>query len=371
MDQTIQNLCIGLRHELHAHPELSNHEDWTKARLMSFLHEHSKLELVDCGPWFYAVYRAGEGRAGIAFRADFDAVPIMDSCEIPYRSKVPGVGHMCGHDGHSVSLAALALEVDRLEPEKNVFFIFQHAEETGDGAKTCVTLFEKEQVDEIYAFHNMSGYPQNSICVRSGTMNYASRGMTIHLKGTPSHASMPELGHNPAYAVAHIIGAIPSLTRPEQCMGEVLCTVIQIDVGARAFGVSAHQGDLCLTIRAEYEAELDALQSELEVFAESEAERYHLECSFEYCDLFPETANTPFCVEKVRTAARMLGLQICEMPQGMRGSEDFGYYLKSIPGAMFLIGNGESYPPLHTQKFDFCDKEIETAVSMFLQLINM
>lgn len=371
MDKTDLKLAVGLRHELHAHPELSNREHWTKARLMDFLREHSGLEVVDRGSWFYAAYRAGEEKPGVAFRSDFDAVPIPDECEADYRSRIPGVGHKCGHDGHSASLAALALAVDRRKPDKNVFFLFQHAEETGDGAKVCATLLDEESVDEIYAFHNMSGYPENTICVRSGTMNFASKGMTISLTGTPAHASMPEQGQNPAFAVAHIIDALSSLTRPEQCMGDVLCTVIQIDVGEQAFGVSAHRGVLRLTIRAEFEAELDALQSELEALTEAEAERYGLSCGFEYCDVFPETANDPACAAKVMKAARALGLEVCEMPQGMRGSEDFGHYLKKVPGAMFLIGNGEDYPGLHTEGFDFRDREIETAVEMFQKLIEL
>lgn len=370
MDQTNLKLAVGLRHELHAHPELSNQEQWTKAHLMAFLEAHSGLEVVDRGAWFYAAHRAGEAKPGIAFRADFDAVPIPDECGTDYQSQVPGVGHKCGHDGHSAALAALCLEVDRQKPDKNVFFLFQHAEETGDGARACATLLEEESVDEIYAFHNMSGYPENAVCVRSGTMHFASKGMTISLTGTPAHASMPEQGKNPAFAVAHIIDALPSLTRPEQCMGAVLCTVIQIDVGEQAFGVSAHRGVLRLTLRAEFEAELDALQCEVEALAEAEAERYGLTCGFAYCDEFPETANDPDCAAKVIAAARALELEVYELPQGMRGSEDFGHYLKKAPGAIFFIGNGEDYPGLHTEGFDFRDGEIETAVAMFQKLIE-
>ena len=50
----------------------------------------------------------------------------------------------------------------------------------------------------------------------------------------------------------------------------------------------------------------------------------------------------------------------------MRGSEDFGHYLKQIPGALFLLVNGEEYPPLQAEQFDFPDDEIETAVEIFM-----
>ena len=84
MKQENYELAVELRHRLHAHPELSNEEKWTKATLMEFLRSHTKLEVVDKGSWFYAAYRAGGDKPGIAFRADFDAVPVEDLCDVPY-----------------------------------------------------------------------------------------------------------------------------------------------------------------------------------------------------------------------------------------------------------------------------------------------
>lgn len=52
-----------------------------------------------------------------------------------------------------------------------------------------------------------------------------------------------------------------------------------------------------------------------------------------------------------------------------RASEDFGWYLKECPGAMVYIGNGEKYPALHTEEYDFNDRILETAVDLFLELV--
>ena len=68
-------------------------------------------------------------------------------------------------------------------------------------------------------------------------------------------------------------------------------------------------------------------------------------------------------------AARKLGLSCIETGEVWRASEDFGYYTKRIPGAMFYIGNGEAYPALHTVEYDFNDRILETAVNMFKALI--
>ncbi|RKJ53118.1 M20/M25/M40 family metallo-hydrolase, partial [Butyricicoccus sp. 1XD8-22] len=179
MEQKNLDLALKLRHDLHQNPELSNYETWTKQYLIDFLKSNTSLEIVDKGQWFYAIYRArpGEGKPNIAFRADFDALPIEETIELPWGSKNHGVSHKCGHDGHSASLAGFALEVDQKGADKNIFFLFQHAEETGDGALQCSTFIEEEKIDEIFAYHNTSGYPLKSVNVIDGVAHCASKGM--------------------------------------------------------------------------------------------------------------------------------------------------------------------------------------------------
>lgn len=369
----INNLesAIKLRHELHAHPELSNHEVWTKKHLMDFLMENTKLKIVDRGLWFYAVYRAGEGKKNIAFRADFDAIHMDEGIDIPHGSKFKEISHKCGHDGHSATLAGFALEIDQKGSDKNIYFLFQHAEETGDGAAQAVAFIHENNIEEIYAYHNMSGMKFNTVNIKDGTINCASKGMTIHMEGAPSHASEPEKGKNPSFAIAKIIDAIPEFVSPENNKGMVLCTVIQVAIGERAFGVSASKGDLLLTIRALYEDELTLLQENLENISKREAEKYGLKVSFSYNDYFPETANHKESTEKIRQSCRNKNISIVEMKVAFRGSEDFGHFLKKTKGAICYIGNGANYPHVHGYEFDFNDGIIETAVELFKGLAEL
>lgn len=368
MDERNFKLAEELRHELHSHPEMSNEENWTKKHLIDFLKEHTKLEVVDRGLWFYAVYRAGEGRKNIAFRADFDAIPVEDEIEAPYRSSIPGMGHKCGHDGHAAALAGFALEVDQKGADNNIYFLFQHAEEIGDGARYCDAMIDECGIQEIYAFHSNSGVALGTVGLRNDTICCASKGMEISFTGAPAHASQPETGINPAFAIATIVNAIPGLIDPGTHKGLILCTVIQIDVGERAFGCSASKGRLLLTIRAQYEAEMDALQADLERLTKEQSEKYGLGFSFAFYDEFPETANTPEAADKVRAVCKELNLPVEEMTEPTRGSEDFGYYTKKTSGAFFWLGNGEDYPPLHTAGFDFIDDHIKTVAEIFTRL---
>ncbi|SEJ87842.1 amidohydrolase [Bhargavaea ginsengi] len=363
-------LAVGLRRELHQHPELSNEETWTKRRLIKFLKVHTSLEIIDRGSWFFAAHRAGKNRRNIAFRADFDALPIDETIDLSWGSKFPGKAHKCGHDGHSATLAGFALEVDQQKPDVNVFFLFQPAEETGDGAIQCVSLIEDEQVDEFYAYHNMSGFPFQAVGILDGTMFCASKGLTIHLDGLPAHASQPEDGINPVFALASIVHAIPQLINPADYQGLVLCTVVQIQAGEKAFGISASNGVLRLTIRALYEYELERVQKKLEQYSAALADEHGLRIRFEYNDEFPETANDKETADKVRAAVKSAGLKDFEMKEAFRGSEDFGHLAKLTKAAYCIIGNGEDHPHIHTAEYDFRDELIESGTDLFLAILE-
>ncbi|MFP4457303.1 MAG: amidohydrolase [Clostridia bacterium] len=360
---------IDLRHKLHQYPELSNQESITKKILMEFLKDNTNLEIIDKGKWFYAKYFTDKKNKNIAFRADFDAIMMEEFLDLSYGSKNNGVAHKCGHDGHVAILSALALELERLRPDRNVYLIFQHAEETGNGAFECLEFIDECEIDEIFAFHNTSGIPFGSVMIKNGVMNYASKGMIIELVGTPTHASRPENGANPSYAFAKIIEELENISKDDKFKGLILATIIKVDIGQEAFGIAAHSGRLMVTIRAEIEDELNYLQEYLEDFVNRVAKEEKLKCTFSYKDQFPATVNHLESVNKVINVSKKLDIDVIEMEEGMRGSEDFGHFLNETRGAIFYVGNGKNYPPLHTKEYDFNDKLIPIVLEIFKSLI--
>ena len=371
MNEKNFELAKTLRRELHAHPELSMEEAWTKQHLMDFLKANTtKWEIVDRGRWFYAKYSGAAPKKKIAFRGDFDALPVYDDIDAPWKSQFEGVGHKCGHDGHVANLCLTAMEIEEQGCDNDVYLVFQHAEEIGGGGEECAVLMEEANIDEVYSFHTGTGLPVDTVKTKAGPMNCASKGMEITLVGAPAHASTPEHGKNPSLAIAALINAIPGFIDPATHKGLILATVIQVDIGERAFGVSAHKGKLLLTIRAEVEAELDELQENLVNLTKEQAELYGLEYGFAYYDEFPETYNHAAAVDRILAAAETLDLDVVLMSEPQRGSEDFGHFTKNTTGARFYIGNGVDYPPIHDSKFDFVDDQMKTATSIFMELIK-
>lgn len=359
---TLTDEIKELRKTLHECPELSMKVYMTKEVLQKYLRDNTDLKMVDCGAWFYAEYKTECGKreknaGAIAFRADMDAVA----------GKNGKPGHYCGHDGHSAILAGFGKILSECKPERDVYLIFQPAEETGEGAVLCNSLLGEKKIEEIYGFHNIPGYGKGKVLLRQGTFACASTGLEIKVCGTPSHAAYPEYGRNPAFVLSRLVMELPEiLRRPHH--GMLLATVIGMDVGSDSYGVAASEGILRLTVRGEYENEFKKLLEQISSNARIYAEAEHMKCYVREIERFPATENDAGCVKKVKQAAEKKRLDIIELDELMRWSEDFGYYLRDRKGAFFGIGDGETHPQLHTEAFEFPDEIIPVVLKLYREL---
>lgn len=345
-----------LRHELAAIAEISGQEVKTRKLLTSFLQEHTSLEIRPCGNGFYAAHReAAPTKPAIALRADYDALAMPDG----------SAKHLCGHEGHAAALCGAALFAEGKTFDRNIFFLFQPAEEIGDGAAGCCQLFDLETVDEIYGMHNLPGIPFGQVTTRPGTFACASRGMILNFHGKPTHAAYPENGISPANAMGELLSKLPDLSAPEQYTGMTLCTVIGMHMGEKAFGAAAADAEVWLTLRAEHDTDLLQLHERILQLSAQLADKYILSFSYELQDVFPSTENTPACAQKVLELFRGT---LLETP--MRWSEDFGHYLKKCAGAYLGIGAGENYPPLHTENYEFPDELLPHALEAWAKLMK-
>jgi amidohydrolase len=387
------DLIVRLRKTLHSIPEKSMHEVQTKQTLMDFIGKYTHtLEIVDRGVWFYVAKRrsvrtddatigvtesdaAKQGdvdfddadalkpgetdQEPIAFRADMDALTCTDGQP----------RHLCGHDGHSAILAGLALWLDNADFKRDVYLIFQPGEETGEGGAICSALIDEKNIGEIYGIHNIPGYEAGTMLLLKETFACASTGLEIRFTGMQTHAAYPETGVNPASAIARVIQCMDTAIH-EKHRGIVLGTVIGIEAGSRSYGVSAGEGTLRLTLRAQYQDEYDAFVAGIEDVTVKAAKDSGLMVNISRIEEFPATINHRECVLKVRDAARSLGMS-CEYPEEpFRWSEDFGYYLQKTRGAFIGVGCGKSYPALHTMEYEFEDGIIGAVIELYKRIID-
>ena len=354
MDERLIAEVTSLRHALHACPELSGQERVTRATLEGWLRTHTTLELHPCGGGFYAAHREGDGLPGIALRAEMDALPDGRG----------GACHRCGHEGHAAVLCGVGRWLEGRRIGRNVFLLFQPAEEVGLGAEPCCEIFERERVDAIYGAHNLPGFPFGEVYTRGGTFACGSLGLTLRLRGTPAHAAYPEDGRNPARAIGEMLSELPE-RETNGWEGLVMCTVIGARLGEPNFGSAASAGEVWLTLRAERNRDLSRLKEQVIARARALAERDGLTLETEETDVFPSTENDTRCAAGLREALRAK-----ELAEPMRWSEDFGHYLLRRPGAYFGVGAGESWPALHTENYEFPDALIPVMLQAWQRLLE-
>ncbi|WP_461205347.1 amidohydrolase [Clostridium sp. DL1XJH146] len=375
MEKEIFNTVIDLRHCLHSNAELSGKEIKTMKILKNFIEKNTSFKIFHNAndPYFFASLVNGKNLPTIAFRADMDAIPINENDNLSYKSKNKGISHKCGHDGHCATLAALALMLEK-QPikNKNIIILFQHSEEIGAGAKEiCNANFIKNNnVSSIYSFHNIPGHEKGEILVYPEVFACASKGMKIKLIGKPSHAAYPEKGVNPSNAISEIVKFLNSLHIINSFKGMVLSTIVYIFAGEKAFGTSAANGELWITLRAENEDELLLAQEQIESFVQQNSLDNNLAFSISYSDEFPETRNSSEYSNNILNVATSLSIKTKILSNPNRWSEDFGYYLKETKGAMFGIGAGKKHPQLHTENYDFPDEIIKIGANIMYKLLE-
>jgi amidohydrolase len=365
---------IQLRQELHQYPEVSGNENETAQRISDFLSKYKPNQVISNlgGVGLLAIYEGKEKGKSILFRCELDALPIQEINTFKYKSTIEGVSHKCGHDGHMAILCGLAKTFHNNPLEKGtVMLLFQPAEEDGSGAKSVVSdeKFKDIKVDYTFALHNLPGYPLHQIVVKENTFTCAVNSIAIELYGKTSHAGEPENGTNPALAISEIISIFntkvqTNISQENYC----LITPIHINMGEKAYGVSAGYGEVHFTVRSDSNAYMQKIESELEKIVYEIAKKYNLKTKIYWTESFQANENNKEAVNYIRKSASKLNLDILEKDLPFTFGEDFGLITQHFKGAMFGLGSGVNSPSLHNPDYDFPDEIIETGSTLFYQI---
>ena len=371
MDTVLHNQLVDLRHDLHRYPELSGEEKKTAIRIRSWLEQCSPARIIDGigGFGIAAIFDSGEEGPAVLFRCELDALPIYEVGEPEWRSTVSGKAHLCGHDGHMAIIAGLAKLLHEIPPTKGkVILLFQPAEETGEGARAIIKdkKFALIQSDFAFALHNLPGVKLGEVGIKPGPFNFASEGLSIHLTGHTSHASHPEDGNSPVYAMTELVNVLPALPTTLGLTNEsALLTIVHARLGAENFGISPGDAFVMTTIRSID----DKLQKNLITHAEELARRiagnHNLEIEMSYSDRFAACTNDDIATQIIQTVLEKNRLEHQYLNTPFRWSEDFGIFGATTKSVLCVLGAGYNCPQLHNPDYDFPDELIETGVKLF------
>jgi amidohydrolase len=366
----------AFRHDLHRHPEVSGEERDTARRVVEALRPlaPSKLLTELGGHGVAAVFDSLKPGPTLLFRAELDALPIEEKSTAQHRSTVPGKGHLCGHDGHSTILLALATGLSRQPVASGrVVLLWQPAEEDGSGAAAVLAdpRFAEITPDFAYSLHNMPGLAFGTVALKSGPVNCASRGMKITLSGKTAHASQPETGVSPMAAISDLMPALTALSNGAPPATDfTLATVTHASLGEKAFGIAPGDAEIWVTLRTLIDDRMAELCAKAERLVATAAEKAGLDHAISYHDIFFHSENAPEAVAHLETALATEKVTFSEGNLPMRASEDFGRLRAICPSAMFFLGAGEKHPALHNPDYDYPDDLTAIGARVFMAVIR-
>ena len=372
----METYLSNLRKHLHSEPELSGKEFETAEKILVELKKSSPTKIITKlgGTGIAAIFEGKSPGKTIMFRAELDALPIVETNTFEHASKNPGVSHKCGHDGHAVILIGLAKLLSENPPEKgNAILLFQPAEENGEGAKAILndSKFSEIEPDFIFALHNIPGYEKGKILCKPGAFTASVSSVAIKLKGVTSHAAEPEHGINPDLAIADLIQKIKSFANPDEASSNfsVVSTIFS-RLGSKDYGISAGEGEVHFTIRSWEPEILERLKTKIENTVETISEKYGLKHSCEWFAEFETNQNDETAVKFIQKAADKNGYEYVPLSYPFKWGEDFGRFTQNFDGAMFGLGAGEKTPALHNPDYDFPDEIIPFGIDMFHSILK-
>ncbi|NQT21077.1 MAG: amidohydrolase [Planctomycetes bacterium] len=360
---------VNLRHSIHENPELALHETDTAALIRRTL-EPTALRLLDpfLGTDVVGLLDGrGEGR-NVTLRADIDALPLEEKTGLPYQSKRDGLMHACGHDGHTAMLVGAALVLGELsrELDGSVRFVFQPGEEVAAAGRDLVEkgVLVDPVPDAIFALHAWSGMAVGAIASRPGVIMAAADFFHLRILGKGGHASMPEAAIDPILTGARVVEALQSIVaRRVSALEPVVVSVCHIEAGTNS-NIIPDSLEMEGTVRYVNPAIAKKIPAEMERIVKGVCDAAGASYEFGYVEKYMPTINDESIVALgKRVVQRSLGPERwVDLDKPSMGAEDFAFYIRERPGAMFRLGMGEGTVPVHNPHFDFNDDALEAGI---------
>ena len=340
----MNSYVVNARRQFHMYPEIGFSLDKTLEFIrgeldkmgVEYTEKYGKSSIV-------ATVNPEKSAFTIGVRADTDALPITEENDVPYKSKIDGQMHACGHDMHTAIVLDACRRINDMKDKINcrVKFLFQAAEEyPPSGARLMANDGVMDEIDCIVALHIDTGYKTGEIGLSEGPQNATSDGVYLEFYGKSAHAANQQKG------VDAIMMAVKAYTEIEFMIAKEIkaSDPVIFNVGTIHGGVTNNiVCDKCTmycTLRTHKEENADYILGKIKRIIAAVADVAGGEAKFVESKHYPIVDNHPVVTEKIREAAeKVLGIDKV-MPKKARGmgGEDFSYFARQKPGCMFRLG---------------------------------
>lgn len=309
----------------------------------------------------------------IIFRADMDALPIIEDSELEYRSTNQGAMHACGHDLHTATLLGIAEDLASNPPMRDVILAFQPGEEANRGAKQ--TLKHKNlQIEnaETFAVHVNAVLPTGQISYSKNVFMAFGDWFELTIEGPGGHASAPERAGNPIQFGSQFEEGIVRIAKELSTdSSRVVATVTEF-ISGNTVNVIPTRGSLRGTVRTVSVGQREQLHRLMQSLSKELMEKLGLSAKLTITDGYPAVVSNPKFIESFLTTAEQSGYssKLVEMKKPSMVIEDYAYFLQKWPGAMVYVGAAVGDKPAfnHSASAQFDERAMETAFGLFRML---
>lgn len=347
---------IEIRRSLHQIPEIGMEEFETSKKLKEIIAQLPQKYL-EIKTWQTAIMVKVTGKdttKTLGYRTDIDGLPVSEATNLPYASKHLGKMHACGHDLHmTIALGILSYFANH-QPQYNLIFIFQPAEENESGGKQ---MYENNalgdwKIDEIYALHDNPQLPAGTIGCCQGTLFAGTCEIHIRFIGKSGHAAYPHLANDMVVCGAQFVTQTQTVvSRNIDPIQAGVITLGHFNAGTTG-NVIAGECRIDGTIRALTQENNLLLQKRVREIAQGIAQSFACEVKIDlhqggYLPVENNPQTTACFIEYMQQNPDVNFVQTSPAMTG----EDFGFWLSKIPGTMFWLGVDCPYA-LHSEHFN-------------------
>jgi amidohydrolase len=343
--------AIELRRVLHRHPEPANEEHATTSLIAAALDENG-IAYHDRRPSTGLWLDIGPDPK-IGFRADIDALPIVEPEENTPRSENPGWMHACGHDAHAAIAFGVVLALHRALVPAGVRVLFQPAEEIfPGGASKYVEEGLVDGLKGILAFHIDPSLDTGRVGSRVGPITASADSFTVVLEGPGGHTARPHQTVDLIADAARLVHELPGILRRTIDARSTLTVAFGSIQGGRSPNVIPTRVQLRGTARTLDRALWEALPGLMEKAIAGLVGWSGAGYSLDYVQAVPPVINDHAVIQAATGAiARALGPEVVVPIEPSMGGEDFANYLAVTPGGLLRLGSSGRGNDLHSPGF--------------------
>ncbi|MGK4117738.1 amidohydrolase [Lysinibacillus capsici] len=343
---TVEETIYQWFDHFHQHPEVSWKEFETTKKIASILDElHVSYRLLGDIPGLIA--EIGTGNEIVAVRADIDA--LWQEVDGKWQAN-----HSCGHDANiSMVLGALLLLKDRTLQHR-IRFIFQPAEELGNGA--CAT-FDRGAIDGVSHLFGVHLRPIEELPlgkVSPAILHGAAYFLEGSIQGIDAHGARPHQGKNAIDVIMAVQQMLHSIHLSPFEPHSAKLTKIIADGGST--NIIPGNASFSMDVRAQHNQQLELLRSKIESGLKSIQQQFEIDMSWKWIDFTPGAKVSPTAANMAKNAIiEALGEGHLADEITTPGSDDFHFYTVKKPELKAaMIGIGANLTPgLHHPKMTF------------------